>query len=276
MKRALLWALAVFLTLASAVYQRMTGPTNPLRGKTSLCGKDIAYRLARSAENTSVYQLKLRAPEPVSGFVQYMKYKKGDVWKPERGVPMIRQGETLVAPLAWPDSPDGLAPKAAKLAYSINLFCPRGEPQDLTGGKPVIIRFKGPVPDWVLIPHILVMFLAMLTAIRGGLEALGREGRTRKYALWTVILLFVGGFILGPLIQKISFGAWWTGFPLGFDLTDNKTLIAFLGWLVALLVGGKGRNARWFVLAAAVLMLVVYLIPHSLLGSELDYTKVPR
>jgi hypothetical protein len=108
------------------------------------------------------------------------------------------------------------------------------------------------------------------------LEALGREGRTRKYALWTVILLFVGGFILGPLIQKLSFGAWWTGFPLGFDLTDNKTLIAFLGWLVALLVGGKGRNARWFVLAAAVLMLVVYLIPHSLLGSELDYTKVPR
>jgi hypothetical protein len=274
MKRALLWTGAVLLTLASVVYQRMTGPTYPLRGKAFLCGDEIPYRLERSAENTSVYKFKVDAPKPASGFVQYMRYKKGDVWKPEKGVPMIRQGETLVAPLAWPDKEDGLAPRAGKLAYTVTLFCRQEESRDLTGGKPVIIRFKGPVPAWVLVPHMLVMFLAMLAAVRGGLEALRPEGQTGKYALWTVILLFIGGFIFGPLIQKMSFGDWWTGFPLGFDLTDNKTLIAFVGWLIALLAGGQGRRSRWWVLGAAVLMLVVYFIPHSLLGSELDYTKM--
>jgi hypothetical protein len=274
MKRALLWVLAVLFTLASVVFQWMTGPTRPLPAKVLLCGNEISYRLERSAENTSLYRIKVKAPQPVSGFVQYMRFKKGDVWKPEKGVPMIREGETLVAPLAWPDKEDGLAPMAGKLAYSVNLFCRREEPKDITGGKPVIIRFKGAVPAWILIPHILVMFLAMLAAVRGGLEALRREGQARKYALWTVILLFIGGFILGPLIQKLSFGSWWTGFPLGFDLTDNKTLIAFVGWLVALLAGGRGRRSRWWVLGAALLMLVVYFIPHSLLGSELDYTKM--
>jgi hypothetical protein len=153
------------------------------------------------------------------------------------------------------------------------LTCGR-ETVSLTGARPTIIRFKGSIPGWILIPHILVMFLAMLTAVRGGLEALSRQGRTRIYALWTVVLLFIGGFILGPLVQRMSFGQWWTGIPFGFDLTDNKTLIAFIGWLAALLAGRKGRNARWWVLAAAVLMLIVYLIPHSLLGSELDYSKV--
>ncbi|MGB9005504.1 MAG: hypothetical protein WCB96_07265 [Candidatus Aminicenantales bacterium] len=272
MKKALLWVLAVLLTLASAVYQRMTGPTNPLRGKVTLCGKEISFRLERSAENKDIYKVKVRAPEPVIGFVEFMRFKQGDEWKPEKGIPMIREGETLVAPLAWPPS-DSRPPLAGKIAHAVFLTCGR-ETVSLTGARPTIIRFKGSVPDCILIPHILVMFLAMLTAVRGGLEALSRQGRTRIYALWTVVLLFIGGFILGPLVQRMSFGQWWTGIPFGFDLTDNKTLIAFIGWLAALLAGRKGRNARWWVLAAAVLMLIVYLIPHSLLGSELDYSKV--
>jgi hypothetical protein len=65
MKKALLWALAVLLTLASAVYQRMTGPTNPLRGKVTLCGKEISFRLERSAENKEIHKVKVKAPEPV-------------------------------------------------------------------------------------------------------------------------------------------------------------------------------------------------------------------
>jgi hypothetical protein len=80
--------------------------------------------------------------------------------------------------------------------------------------------------------------------------------------------------ILGPLVQKYAFGALWTGFPFGYDLTDNKTLIAFLGWIAAWIAGRKGKPARGWVLGASILLLVVYLIPHSLFGSELDYSKI--
>ena len=41
-----------------------------------------------------------------------------------------------------------------------------------------------------------------------------------------LLLLAVGGFILGPLVQNYAFGELWTGVPFGWDLTDNKTLIA--------------------------------------------------
>jgi len=91
----------------------------------------------------------------------------------------------------------------------------------------------------------------------------------------------VGGMILGPIVQKYAFGAYWTGFPWGYDLTDNKTLIMWVVWIAAAgALGWKARDAapgwraRFTVLAAAVVMTGVYLIPHSLRGSQLDYDAV--
>ncbi|MEN6312054.1 MAG: hypothetical protein ABFD80_11010, partial [Acidobacteriota bacterium] len=67
----------------------------------------------------------------------------------------------------------------------------------------------------------------------------------------------------------------WSGFPFGTDLTDNKTAISFLFWIAALAAGRKGKPARAAVLAASVMTLAVFLVPHSLFGSELKYTN-PR
>ncbi len=46
-----------------------------------------------------------------------------------------------------------------------------------------------------------------------------------------MMLLVLGGFLLGPIVQKYAFGAFWTGWPFGEDLTDNKTAVAVLAWL---------------------------------------------
>jgi hypothetical protein len=75
-------------------------------------------------------------------------------------------------------------------------------------------------------------------------------------------------------MQKFAFGAFWTGFPFGADLTDNKTMVALIGWIIALIAGRKSKSPRSWYLGAAILLLVVFLIPHSLLGSELDYSEV--
>ena len=90
-----------------------------------------------------------------------------------------------------------------------------------------------------------------------------------------------GGMILGPIVQKFAFGEYWTGFPFGGDLTDNKMLIMWVSWLIA--VGAIGTRekknekvSRTLVLCAALVMTVVYLIPHSMRGSELNYTKVDQ
>ena len=111
----------------------------------------------------------------------------------------------------------------------------------------------------------------MLLSVRAGVEVFGKGARPRVYVWSTVIALFIGGMILGSIVQKHAFGAYWTGFPFGMDLTDNKTLIAFLGWIAAAFAVEKNRQNKMWIFAAAVIMLGVYAIPHSMFGSELKY-----
>ncbi|UCE21877.1 MAG: hypothetical protein JSV46_06590 [Candidatus Aminicenantes bacterium] len=264
MKKVLLWIIAFLITFSAAFYQRMTGPTHPLRGKTTLNGTEIAYKLERDPETTSDHEVQVEVPNrEITGNLLYKRYKTDDPWTK---IPMKRDEDVLAGSLPK-------QPSAGKLEYKI-LLASQGSEISLTGEKSVIIRFKDPVPSLLLLPHIIIMFLAMLFSTRAGIEALNPKGNPRKLALWTTGLLFVGGFILGPLVQKFAFGYLWTGFPFGTDLTDNKTLIAMIGWIAALIAGRRGKPARWWVLGASILLMAIYLIPHSLLGSELDYSQL--
>lgn len=263
--KLLLWILAFLITISSAVYQRMTGPTYPVRGKAEISGFLVKFKFLRSETVDKNAPVSVTVPDTsVSGYVMYRRYKSHDEWM---RMPLEREGKQLIARLPR-------QPAAGKIMYRVFLI-KNGKEFALTE-EPVVLRYKGVVPRFILLPHIFLMFLAMLFSNRTALEALDSRGDARKYMLWTIGLFTVGGFILGPLVQKYAFGALWTGIPFGYDLTDNKTLIAMLGWIWAWITNRKGRSARGWIVFAAVLMLAVYLIPHSVLGSEIDYTQMPQ
>jgi hypothetical protein len=259
MKKALYWLLAFVITAASAVYQRMTGPTYPVQGKAALTSGEIRFKLLRSAENTSDCEIGLEVPDQeVSGRLLYRRFKTNDPWTEAA---MTRQEKRLVGYLPK-------QPMAGKLEYKV-ILNDHGRDVPLGGEEAVVIRFKGHVPGYLLMAHVLVIFGAMLFSTRAGISALDRAADPRRLAVWTTILFVSGGLILGPLMQKFSFGAWWTGFPVGKDLTDSKTLLAILVWIIALVAGRGGRKNRGWVLAASVVTVIAFLVPHSLLGSEL-------
>ena len=264
--KIILWILAIIITLGSAIYQRMSGPTYPKRGKVNFQANEVSFKLLRTETVNINAPIALTVPDTtISGYVKFKRYKSHDEWTQ---TPLQREGDKLVANLPH-------QPPAGKLMYYVYLT--KNEQQiSLTGDEPIILRYKGGVPAFVLLLHVFIIFFAMLLSNRTGLEALDANGKAFKYMLWTIGLFFVGGFILGPVMQKYAFGALWTGFPFGIDLTDNKALIAMLGWLWAWFKNRGGREGRGWIIFAAVLMLAIYLIPHSVLGSEIDYTKVPE
>ena len=264
LKSTVLWIIAIVLTLASITYQRMTGPTHPAYGSVKIGGEKIKYSLTRSATSTMDEEIKVKVPDTnITAQIKFRRYKSYDEWTT---ADMKREGEYLSYFIPK-------QPMAGKLAYKVILA--EGEREvSLSGDEPILIRFKGHTPLPLLLAHILVIFSAMLFSTRAGLAALDRKSDPKVLAIWTTGLLFVGGFILGPLMQKFAFDAWWTGFPLGKDLTDSKTLFAMLAWVLVLIAGRGGRPIRRWVLAASVLTLIVFLIPHSLLGSELKYTDM--
>ncbi|MFC2161638.1 hypothetical protein ACFLRX_08310 [Acidobacteriota bacterium] len=264
MKKIFIWVLAFVITAGSAVYQRMTGPTYAVSGNAKLGDSVISFTLETTHETIGDYEINIEAPDSeINGYVLFKRFKTDDPWT---NIQMERQENSLTASLPQ-------QPSSGKLAYKVFLSS-NAEEVSLTGEQEVVIRFKDVVPDLVLIFHIIVIFAAMLFSTRTGIEALRKDGNTRKLTLWTAGLMFAGGMILGPIVQKFAFGEWWTGFPFGFDLTDNKTLIAMVVWAIAVIAGRKGKQAKGWVLAASIVTLVIFLIPHSLLGSELDYTQI--
>ena len=259
--------------LGAATWQRLTGPTHPRRGHTEIAGHDVHWRLLRTQTSGQPLRVAVVVPDQidattVQGVVHFRRFPTDEPYRP---MPMSRQDDELVGFLPT-------QPPAGKLEYYVELLAPNG-PVRLPEGEPVLMRFKGHVPLWILLPHVVAMFFAMLIGVRAALAAALGRPETRRLVPIVVVGITLGGMILGPVVQKHAFGAYWTGWPLGGDLTDNKTAAMWLAWIAALVVllrhrDPRGRVARLGVVLAALVMLAVYVIPHSLRGSEFDYGSI--
>lgn len=254
MKKSVYWILAIVITLALSIYQRMTGPTYPQKVTIELRGESYQIKLPRSGvQQDEILKLpELTGPVPMS--LHYRQY------------PTTNDFTTVDFQLkdgAW-QAALPVQPVAGKLQYYLTV-----DGKDYLKDEPVVIRFRNDVPAYILIPHILLMFGAMLFAVYTLLLVLMRQ-EYRRWLMITVGTLFVGGFVLGPLVQHAAFGPWWAGFPYGTDLTDNKTLISFLFFLAALATI-KWKYNKWVVVLAVLMMIAVFTIPHSAYGSEYDY-----
>jgi hypothetical protein len=147
----------------------------------------------------------------------------------------------------------------------------------------LLIKFKGDVSDIVLVLHIVFMFGAFFFMTRSLLGAVGilRGGAAKRETIrtlrWCLILTFIGGWPLGFVLNYQAFGVVWEGFPFGYDITDNKTQVMFVFWLVtALLVrgsffrgdeGGDTLGPKGFALAVVLSFIVslgLFILPHSL------------
>lgn len=147
----------------------------------------------------------------------------------------------------------------------------------------LFIKYKGKVSAVVLTLHILFMFASFYFMVQSLWSAIGiLAGRAWKaeavrHARWVLISSFIGGWPLGFILNYQAFGVVWEGFPFGYDVTDNKTQIMFVFWLVSLLLVrgsflGRGEErdtlgARGFASAlilSFIVSLLLFIVPHSL------------
>lgn len=258
MKKTLIWILAIFITLGSAYYQRKTGPTYPKKINLELTNANISFKLIRSGETGKDCMIEIPVTDDsIKASILYKRFPINESFTENN---FIRKNDKLIAFLPS-------QPPAGKLEYYVVLNDQKNEYQT----EHVVIRFKGNVPSWALTPHVLLMFIAMLLSNLAGLFAGFKIEKHVFYGKLAFITLLLGGMLFGPIVQYFAFGQAWTGIPFGWDLTDNKTLIAVLFWLVAVLGNRKNPKYRNTIIAAIILFLI-YIIPHSLFGSELDYS----
>ncbi|MCK4236905.1 MAG: hypothetical protein KAX38_07280 [Candidatus Krumholzibacteria bacterium] len=175
--------------------------------------------------------------------------------------------------------------KGKRLEYAFVVEGTGGESVRLPsqGGRFLVVKYKGDYSIVVLVLHIIFMFGAFFFMIQSFMGALwilmGAEGKSHTVGMmrWVMIFTFIGGWPLGFILNYQRFGPVWEGFPFGFDITDNKTQIMFLFWVVTVfLVGGSffGRGEKfdrigprgfaWAVIISFIVSLSLYILPHSL------------
>lgn len=282
---SLIWMLALMITLGSAIYQRKTGPTHPMRGTFTINGSEFTYKLVRDPTTDAPLQVAIPLPSTHRAVLYWREYPTDWDWKT---VEMTFDNDHVSAVIP-------VQPSAGKVEYYIEMLSIVSSNTDHQGNPilsamtsepdspgirlphgdiTAIARYKDPVPAWALMPHILLMFIGMLLANRMGLGALLREVSRPELIMATFATLTVGGMIFGPIVQQYAFGAAWTGWPVGTDLTDNKMLISWIAWMVPVyLTWRKREKTALAVIIAALITFAIYMIPHSVLGSEHDYTQ---
>lgn len=261
-----LWIVAVILTIASIFYQNTTGPTYPKKGNIVFAGKQIDYKLDRSWLINTDCQIKIFTNDSlIKGAIIWKRFKTQDN---ESSRPMRYENGYLTGDL------DRQEKTATKLQYYIQLSTVQPGTQNvdqlafIPDKNGVVIRFRGDVPFMIIILHIIFIFAFELMSLKTGMEFFRKEPKYKKYTFWTLGFAAIGGLLLGPLVQYFAFGEWWTGFPFGIDLTDNKMLIAFIAWVGALIALYKSKKPGYWILGATIITLAIFLIPHSVLSGN--------
>jgi hypothetical protein len=282
-RMTLFWIVAILITLFAAYYQRTTGPTYPKKIDVEVNDTLYEVKLVRSISLDEKYEVKLAIEDTsIQAKLFYKRFssqksidddfRQADFNYDVRPVnsPLMNKVFKITEEKGFFAEIDpALADTASKVQYYIGITDNKGTKTYLKE-SPVVIRFKGAVPAKVLIPHVFFMFFTMLLATLTGLLALFKNKNFRVYTFITFFFLLIGGMILGPVVQKFAFGEYWTGVPFGWDLTDNKTLFAFVFWVAAIIGNWKKEN-RFLSILASVMLLLIFSIPHSMFGSELDY-----
>ncbi len=261
-KSVLFWILAIFFAVLIMIFQRMTGPTHPVKGSETIKDEKVSYKFLRSSIANRPLKVSINVKnEGIDGYLYSKRYDR--VNKYEWDIKKMERSEgVLTGKIKGEDT-------AGKVEYLVKLIIrDTKEEFDINGGKAVIARFKGDVPLFYLLSHIIFMILGFIFAMRTLIETFRKDGNFYNLVNWTLAIVFLGGIVFGPIVQYYAFGDFWTGIPFGTDLTDNKTLIAVIFWILAFFMKKK---SKYWVIAAVLIMLVIYSIPHSALGSERNY-----
>ncbi len=191
-------------------------------------------------------------------------------------LPSLSKGERFFYFLRIADSGGNTAEVKPRRSFMDNLFAAGKD-------KLFYVTYEGRPSRPLLVLHVALIVGAMLFMVHGFFYSLDHivNGKGLPQAYWTLLcawFLFTFSVLpLGYTVAKSAFGVGWSGFPVGTDITDNKSLIVVVYWAAVLLRGWRpqrgdyasrtghmsGTTFAGLSLLGILLTVLAFLIPHS-------------
>jgi hypothetical protein len=184
MKKTYIWIVAAIITVAAAVFQRITGPTYPLKGEKEISGNIVNFKLIRSAETEKDVVISVPSIKGYNAYLVFKRYKTTDSLRSILMLPDAKGNLTATLPSL---------PAAGKYVYNVH-YQNQQNLNEITvlSEKDVIIRFKGSVPIWILVLHILFIFSAMLFSNFTGIIAWRKDVKALLWSKITILFFVIG------------------------------------------------------------------------------------
>jgi hypothetical protein len=275
--------LAVFLTLLILVFTRKTTAVRSVHQMVQQNGIVIEHNTVPKQVGDEIPVIRAKVEGASVVRLVYTIGKDGERQSVEMSP---EQGEENVFRATIPVHPKGLKAwyhlEAARTGEGegVAVTLPEKSSDQV---KPIRLKFEGEVPAYIVIPHVLAIFSAIFFAVLTLMSAIdvkkgrGTLNKSVKLCGVTVLLLLIGFLPLGWAMNHFAFGVLWEAFPFGRDVTDNKSQIMLLFWLVTLFMvkgtlWGKGerknlvsdRGYSTLVVVSFVATVIILAIPHSL------------
>ena len=100
------------------------------------------------------------------------------------------------------------------------------------------VKVKGKPNTILLATHVIIIFIALFFYMFSGYLSVRALQHRRsllyipRVAFLGTATFFVASIPLGMVVAYQTYGVPWTGFPVGDDLTDNKSLVILIYWIV--------------------------------------------
>jgi hypothetical protein len=144
-----------------------------------------------------------------------------------------------------------------------------------------VVVAKGTPERYILISHVVLIFIGLFFFIFSGYlgyKAL-KDRRSLLYiprvAFLGTLAFFIASIPLGMIVGYQTYGVAWEGFPVGRDLTDNKSLVILIYWAISsfLYRGSLFRKdpsrdllsmgtMPYVYIAGAVITVILFAVPH--------------
>ena len=242
-------------------------------------------------ESVPLFEVRVVGPKAPGTFHVFLMYKFSMKGHADSTIQFIKT-EMLLGDGAIDDYDLWLSPypRGKKLKYYMQVEDMDGNilavlPENAnSSGELLPFRFEGIAPTWVVVLYDIFISVTLLSATLAFFSAIDLKKHPKavmllaKQAFWSTIFLLLGGVAFSILLtRKVHGGLGWGGWPIGeFNFTDTNTELVLLYWIILTILlkgsafaGTESGNlvsnafARIFTIIGYLLMLTIYLIPHS-------------
>lgn len=250
MKQAfILWTTAAVITFLTGYIQNRFSPYYPVSGSIAIDGHKVSYFLHKIAKANKDHSIFIRTDlENMKGVLKWKKNGENEKWVTDS---LTYSNGALSTVILKQNA-------LTKIAYEIVIehnakafYLPDTSRQELL--------FLGSVPASISIHYFLTLFLALLLAVRSGLEALANRPRLRLYAIFALISFISCSLIFAPVKKAYEIGAIAKSVPPIGELFEIWLIAFVIIWILDLLLVSYSKKGRISTIVFAVLTVLIFL-----------------